>query len=137
MKKKLINILSIVISCIAFAVAVSFMEAWNPFSTAMPEGISIESNEFRLYMESQPTSAYLWIVFGYAIGSIVAGLVLSRFNEHVSTSRITLSGGLMGVGVMNLLTIPHPTWFWLSLLIYFPCIYLGTKIFPKKINVAH
>jgi hypothetical protein len=134
MKTKIINLLSIVIACIAFAVAVSIMEQWNPFSTEMPKDVSIESETFRIYMESQPTSAYMWIALGYAVGSIVAGWVLSRFNQHLSTSRITLSGGLMGVGVMNLLTIPHPTWFWLSLLIYFPCIYLGTKIFPKSIK---
>lgn len=134
MKTKIINLLSIVIACIAFAVAVSIMEQWNPFSTEMPKDVSIESEAFRIYMESQPTSAYMWIALGYAVGSIVAGWVLSRFNQHLSTSRITLSGGLMGVGVMNLLTIPHPAWFWLSMLIYFPCIYLGTKIFPKSIK---
>ena len=117
MKTKIINLLSIVIACIAFAVAVSIMEQWNPFSTEMPKDVSIESEAFRIYMESQPTSAYMWIALGYAVGSIVAGWVLSRFNQHLSTSRITLSGGLMGVGVMNLLTIPHPIWFWLSLLI--------------------
>ena len=135
MKTKIINLLSIVIACIAFAVAVSIMEQWNPFSTEMPKDVSIESETFRIYMESQPTSAYMWIALGYAVGSIVAGWVLSRFNQHLSTSRITLSGGLMGVGVMNLLTIPHPMWFWLSLLIYFPGIYLGSKIYPKK-NIA-
>lgn len=134
MKTKIINLLSIVFACIAFAVAVGLMEQWNPFATEMPKGLSIESNEFKLYMESQPTSAYLWIALGYGVGSLVAGLALSRFNQHLSTSRITLSGGLMGLGVMNMLTIPHPSWFWLSLLIYFPCIYLGTKIFPKSIK---
>ncbi len=132
MKEKLINIFSIVIACIAFAVAVSLIEQWNPFSTPMPDDISVESEEFKRYMELQPYPAFLWVAFGYAVGSIAAGFALSRFNQHISTSRITLSGGLMGLAVMNMLTIPHPTWFWLHLILYFPCVYLGTKIYPRK-----
>jgi hypothetical protein len=131
MKEKLINIFSIVIACIAFAVVVSLVEQWNPFSTPMPANISVESEEFKRYLEMQPSSAFLWVALGYAVGSLAAGFALSRINQHISTSRITLSGGLMGLAVLNMLTIPHPTWFWLLLIFYFPCFYLGTKIFPR------
>lgn len=131
MKDRFINIGIFVLATIAFAITVSVLESINPFSTPMPKGMTLDHPDFASYMASQSVAAYGWIILGYATGSLVAGFVLSRFNNS-NFSPFSLGGGLTGVGILNLYSLPHPTWFWISIFVYIPFIYLGTKIYPKR-----
>jgi hypothetical protein len=97
----------------------------------MPVNLEISTPEFAAYMANQPVSAYLWIMLGYAVGSFGAGFVLSRLSNNLSSARIALSGGLTALGIMNMFALPQPTWFWISVLVYFPFIFLGAKVYPK------
>jgi hypothetical protein len=132
MKDRLLNIVHIVLATICFALLVGTLESINPFAQPMPKGLDVSSPELANYMASQPLSAYLWIMLGYAIGSYGAGFILSRFSKNITGARISLAGGITALGVMNLYALPHPKWFWISLLIYFPFIYLGTRLYPKR-----
>jgi len=132
MKDRLINIGHIIVATISFGIIVSVLEHFNPFAIPMPLHLEISTPEFAEYMANQPVSAYLWIILGYAVGSFGAGFVLSRLSNNLSSARIALAGGLTGLGIMNMFALPQPTWFWISVLVYFPFIFLGAKIYPKR-----
>ena len=131
MKDRLINIGHIILATICFGLLVGTMEHYNPFAIPMPVNLDISTPEFAAYMANQPVSAYLWIILGYAVGSFGAGFVLSRLSNNLSSARIALSGGLTALGIMNMFALPQPTWFWISVLVYFPFIFLGAKVYPK------
>ena len=62
----------------------------------------------------------------YILIAVVASVIAI---EKKYNKAITVGGILMGLGVFNLVTIPHPTWVViLALLVFLPFAYFGGKL---------
>ncbi|MEO8588945.1 MAG: hypothetical protein ABI432_06240 [Flavobacteriales bacterium] len=82
------------------------------------------ADALRAYMESVPTSCFVVMLLGHALGSVLAGFIVARFTRDkegrpgsVATAFIVCAL-ITFAGVMNLVRIPHPTWFWSDVLTY-------------------
>jgi hypothetical protein len=97
----------------------------------LPPGVDAgDMMALRAALSSLPTGALLIVAVGWALGSLVAGLVIGRYSP-VSPDERALGAGslLMLMGLYNLLTLPHPAWFWpVGLAAFVPCAYLGGRI---------
>lgn len=82
-----------------------------------------------------PNSLLYWILSAYVIGSFAGGLISGAINRLKAKFLGSAVGALLMVmGIINMLIIPHPAWFWLaSNLVYIPMGYLGGRIMQRKL----
>lgn len=85
------------------------------------------------YIASAPVIVFVIVIFSYFIGSFVGAFssVFVSKEKHMSHA-INIGGILMGLGAINLFTIPHPIWMIvISLLVFLPAAYLGARLAIK------
>ena len=96
------------------------------------------------YVAALPMGAFLLVLIAHAIGSFVAGGVCTL----IAKSTWYLGAGLIGclltvAGIVNLVTIPHPTWFAVvDWMLYIPpalfrCFMVGRLLLIQPSRAAH
>ena len=83
------------------------------------------------FMKNIPTGAMAVVIIAWALGALGAGIVSTLVSkDHTSSNPALISGGILFVlGIINMITIPHPIWFWIAgVLVYLPFAWLGFKI---------
>ncbi len=86
-------------------------------------------------MKGMPVGAYLFILFGYIIGSFAGGFVATLIaGKESARSAIIVGAVIFFGGLMNLISLPdQPMWFNItSQLLYIPCAFIG-YLFAKRI----
>ncbi|MBN4051924.1 hypothetical protein JYT53_00315 [Cytophagaceae bacterium AH-315-L13] len=85
-------------------------------------------------IQNAPIGALLFVILAWAVGSFGGGLVASLIsNEDKIRKALIVGVVLMILGIMNMLMVPHPIWFWiLGMAVYLPMAYLGGKIGDRK-----
>ena len=86
-------------------------------------------------MASMPIAAFLWILLGYAVSSLVGGIIASLISGRTKVRTSLIVGGvLMAGGFMNIITIPyHPLWFIIACIFaYVPFSALGYLLVRRK-----
>ena len=62
---------------------------------------------------SIPLGALLFVLLSYAAGSVAGGWLAARIAPRAPMMHAMIVAALLfGAGLMNLMTIPHPAWFW-------------------------
>lgn len=122
------NIFSIIIGLVAAIVIMQLIQILGHLMYPPPIDIDVTNPEaIRAYISSSPAIVFIMVILSYAIGSFV-GALTSTFiakEKHIPHA-INIGGILMGLGAINLFTIPHPTWMIvISLIVFLPCAYLG------------
>lgn len=86
------------------------------------------------YIKSLPLSALLFIIFAWAMGSLIGGSISTFVSRDQKSVTALICGALlMLLGVVNLLTFPHPIWFWvLGIGVYLPFAWVGFRISRKR-----
>lgn len=75
-----------------------------------------------------PASAFAIVLLGWAIGSLVGGLVAAKISGRINQATI-VGVILLAAGVLNLALVPHPTWMWPGGIVAFAGgAYLGGKL---------
>ena len=96
-----------------------------------PAGTDLRDSEaMRRFAETLPTTAFLVVLLSYAVGSFAAGWIAARYAPRGAMSHALVVGAALTlVGVMNLMALPHPTWFWVVNLPEFVLFaWLGAKV---------
>ncbi|MBL7691626.1 MAG: hypothetical protein JNM41_08520, partial [Flavipsychrobacter sp.] len=99
-----------------------------------PAGLDLQNREaIAAYMSQVPTVEFVLLLVNYAICSFVAGAVATFVVGRQHRLPAIIVGALITLGgVMNVLTIPQPTWFSaLSLLSHLPLALLAYKVFGR------
>ena len=92
----------------------------------------------RLLIENAPLGALLFVVLAWALGSLAGGLIAALIAVEDKTKQALFVGGiLMVLGVINMMSIPHPVWMQIAgLTVYLPFAYwggtLGSKMNKRK-----
>ena len=128
-----------IIALVAFFLCVMLGDYASSTMFPTPAGADFTTKEgIRAFMDSVPVSAFLVMMLGHALGSLLAGSLVARFSRDkngLQGSVVTaLSVGAMITlgGVANLAMIPHPTWFWGDALIYPAFLFIGYMAGRKK-----
>ncbi len=102
----------------AIAAALTLISLLEPLvsfeaaSTAQNEMISTPGAKWTVAMENLPTTAYLWLLLVYVVGSLSAGVVCYAISRRESLLQI-VSVLLSLLMLINLSFTPNPVWFWL------------------------
>lgn len=131
MNQLLKNILGIVAGVITGAVLIAVVQLIGHQVVPVAGAPDMNDQEaMREFVKALPASA-LWVVIAaYAIGSFAGGAVAAYLSRgHRIRHALVVGGVLMLAGLMNLLNIPHPVWFWVvSLLVYLPAAWMGGRL---------
>jgi len=129
MGRKLLAIISAIV--VASAIFLIILMISTMFAVDTPKNLEYMSAAERAhYFGSMPIGAYLTIAFGYVLGSIAAGWMVTKVGQ-VRDGIIwpVIVGGLLTIGgcLVFFVVLPgQPTWLiTLSLLIYIPFSILG------------
>jgi len=120
------RILGVLAGVVAGVVAIMIVEMIGHAVYPLPPGLDPRDREaIAAFIKSAPLGVMLFVLAAYAIGSFVAGL-LARLLGRTRPPALVAGAILMALGVVNLVMIPHPVWFWaVSLVLYVPLAWAG------------
>ena len=87
-----------------------------------PPGVDFSNAEaLRGYIESAPSGALMWVLAAWVVATLAGGIAAGR----IARSRPGVVSAMVGLviliaAVVNLVMIPHPTWFWVSAVLAIP-----------------
>jgi hypothetical protein len=81
-------------------------------------------------MAKAPIGALLLVLLAWAVGTVAGAWVAARLSGRSHVLHGVIVGALLFAAAMaNLLSFPHPIWFWIAAIaLFFPCAYLGATL---------
>lgn len=97
------------------------------------EGMT-DREKIRDLLASAPVSAFLVVLVGWLLGSLVGGWVTARLAARATIRHGLVVGALLTLaGIANNLMLPPPLWFWIvSLVVMMPAAYCGASLAPRR-----
>ncbi len=109
--------------CVAVMVVV-LVQALGHRIWPLPQGIDFrDAEQVAALVRDLPAGAMLWVAFSYFLATLAGAYVALKIarTAWVSTwPAVAVEGVLLAFGVMNLMALPHPAWFWVTALASFP-----------------
>jgi hypothetical protein len=128
------SVVAVLVGVVIATVGILALESLGHLVYPLPEGVNPNDMEaLKKVLPTMPVGAFLCVLFMYAVGSFVGGLIAGWIARRAQTVHALIVGAiLMALGVVNMLMLPHPGWFWAaSLLVYLPPAYLGSRLAPR------
>jgi hypothetical protein len=131
------SILAVIAGFVAASVVMMVVESINghvlyPELGKAAAGMT-DREALRALMASAPVGAFLVVLLGWALGSLLGGYIAARIGAHAAVRHALILGGLLTLaGIANNLMIPPPMWFWIpTLLVFLPAAYGGARLASK------
>lgn len=137
MNPKLRIILAVVAGLVFGFVVIFLIELFSPYQP--PADLDINDKaKFGEWVKTLPLSAFFILLLAYFLGSVAGGWLTNLIALPTKYRPALVTGfGLFVFGVMNLLMIPHPTWFAIvSSLVYFIGAWAGGRLVGKADKTA-
>jgi hypothetical protein len=132
------SVLAVIAGFIAASAVMMLIETVNghvlyPELGKAAEGMT-DKEAIRALMASAPAGAFLVVLFGWALGSLVGGFLAAWIGRSAPVGHALVLGGLLTLaGIANNLMLPPPGWFWIaSLAVLLPAAYAGARLAPKR-----
>lgn len=129
------GVLAVIAGFIAASAVMMVVESINgrviyPEMGRMAEGMT-DREAIRALLATAPVGAFLVVLFGWAAGSLVGGLLAGWIASNPAHA-LVLGGLLTLAGIANNLMIPPPAWFWIpTLLVFIPAAWAGARLAPR------
>jgi len=103
----------------------------NPELGKMAQGMT-DREAIRALMASASIGAFLVVLFGWALGSLVGGFLAAWIGRNTPVAHALVIGVFLTLaGIADNLMLPPPTWFWISsLVVLLPAAYAGARLAP-------
>jgi predicted MFS family arabinose efflux permease len=81
-------------------------------------------------MADVPAGALLLVLLARGVGTFAGGWLAARLAPRAPLSHAMIVGLiLLAAGVMNMVMLPHPLWFWFpGVALFLPAAYAGAKL---------
>jgi hypothetical protein len=89
----------------------------------LPEGVDFrDAAQVAELVRNLPVGALLWVALSYCTGTLAGAYTALKVSRDPWTTwpAVAVEGVLLAFGVMNLMALPHPGWFWVVALGSFP-----------------
>jgi hypothetical protein len=89
---------------------------------APPQGFDLNDTEaLRAYAATLPPGAFLIVLLSWFAGAFSGAWLAARIARRAPLAHALAIGVIqLAAGLYNLLTLPHPTWFWVAGVLAFP-----------------
>ncbi|WP_372367181.1 hypothetical protein [Candidatus Uabimicrobium sp. HlEnr_7] len=128
MMKRLIG--GILLGLIIGIATVALVEYIGHLVYPVPTDLDLNNKEqMKEYVKNLPFGAFLFVLLAWATGVGFGSFVATKVNKNKMISGITVGIFFLLATIINLIIIPHPTWFLLCGLSVFPIFsFLGAKV---------
>jgi len=134
------NIIGIIVGLTAAFFMTWGIQMINYSLFPMPEGLEVTDTEaMKKYVAGLPMTAYIIVLLSHILGAFVGAWVGSVVaDSHERKISIGIGSFLLIMGLINLLSIPHPVWFIIvDLLVFIPSALLGHALYTILKNRSH
>ena len=85
-------------------------------------------------MARAPVGALLLVLLGWAVGTISGAWTATRTaGRSPLIHGLAVGALLLCAALANLLSFPHPVWFWIAAVaLFLPCAYLGSTLAARR-----
>ena len=122
---------SVLAGLVAGFVVITCVEAVGSSVYPPPAALDFtDSESVNAYVTHLPLGACLFVLAAWGAGCLLGSWLATR----LAAGRRPRPGVIVGVillaaGVVNMLMLPHPAWFWVAAFVVFPVFtYLGTRL---------
>lgn len=125
------SIIAVVLGIILGGIVVGLVEHVGHLVYPAPAGIDMRNPEaLKTYAANAPVGALLFVILAWALGSLTGGWLAAFIARQSRSQHALIVGGvLMIFGIINMLMIPHPVWFWIvGILVFLPAAYIGARL---------
>ncbi|MBT8140935.1 MAG: hypothetical protein HKN88_06755 [Gammaproteobacteria bacterium] len=128
------KILAVITGVVIGVLGISLVQAISGQMYPWPEGLDYNDKEaFVAFVKTLPTGAFLMVILSYIVGSFFGGMAATAVAKEKYVPALIVGFALTIAGVMNAIAVPQPLWVSIiSVLVFFPFVYLGAKVFPIK-----
>ncbi len=117
------KILGIILGlCVALTV-IALLQALGHKLWPLPEGLDVRDKvALAEALRNAPVLALAWVAVTWFAGTLAGAYISLRVARDVWTTwpALTVEAVLLAMGVLNLMALPHPGWFWIAGLASFP-----------------
>ena len=138
MRRVIRSILAVLAGFVAASVVMMLVEMVNgrvlyPELGAAAQGMT-DREEIRALLAAAPIGAFLVVLLGWALGSLLGGFVAAWIGRRTPTAHALALGLLLTLaGILNNLMIPPPWWFWIpTLFVFIPAACAGARLAPQR-----
>ena len=131
------SIVAVIVGFVVASVVMMIIETINgrvlyPGLGKVAEGVT-DREVVRGLLAAAPIGAFLVVIFGWALGSVVGGWVAARIGGRAPIGHALVLGVLLTLaGIANNLMVPPPLWFWIaSLVVLLPAAYAGGRLVSR------
>ncbi len=99
----------------------------------VPEGVDLTNPQaVAAFIDEAPLGALLFVILAWGVGTLAGGWLAVMVAGRSATLHAMIVGAVMlAGGIMNMVMIPHPPWFWiLGVLVFLPAAWLGARLAP-------
>ena len=133
MNPTLKRVLTVIAGLVTGMIVVGLVEQLGMMIYPPPADLDINNPEMMsAYVKSAPIGSLLFVVLAWAVGAFAGTAVSSLIDRSYGRTAAYMIGGiLMIAGIMNMVMIPHPLWFWVSVLVFIPSALLGYRVVER------
>ena len=131
------RLFSVLSGVIAGILVISLFESISMNMHPFPDGLdSTNRTDFISYINTLPSSAFILVLSGHALGGLLGGFVTSKMAKIQKLGAAIYTGLiLLAATVLNLLGFPHPIWFSvIDIILPVTMAWLGFKIQAQLFN---
>jgi hypothetical protein len=117
------KILGVVLGLCAGITIIALLQALGHKFWPLPAGIDVtDKAALAEVLKRAPVGALLWVALSWFAGTALGAYIALRVARDAWTTwpAVTVEAVLLAAGVMNLMALPHPGWFWVVGLASFP-----------------
>lgn len=131
MKPVIRSIVAILLGSVLAGVLIAVLESAGHLVYPPPPGLDPGDIEaLKAAMADIPTGALLLVLLAWGVGTFAGGWLAAGIARRAPTVHAMIVGALfLAAGVMNMLMIPHPRWFWFpGVAVFLPAAFAGARL---------
>lgn len=114
----------------AGVVIIMIVEALGTLVFPMPKGLDPrDKTAMAAFMSKLPIGMFLYVLAGFLLATLVATWLASYIGRTRFTGVIVGSFFLV-VGILNLMMVPHPVWFWIACI----GVFIGSTVVGSRMG---
>jgi hypothetical protein len=128
------SVLAVLAGAVVAVVLITAVQLLGHQTFPPPADLDLNDREAVAAAMAQASGALLSVLLAWAVGTIGGAWVAARVAGRSHLLHGLIVGALLLAGaVANMLSIPHPVWFWIvALLLFFPCASLGAMLAARR-----
>ena len=125
------NILAVILGLVIGNIAIMGLHYLSMLAYPFPNGVEMSDiDAIASYIKTAPLGSLILVMVAHLGGTFISGISVALVRANIKASYI-VGGFFTLAGIYNLYVLPHPIWFNIEAILYFPAAMYGYKLIEK------